>query len=95
MFALVVDLPTSDFENNKDKLLNIMGLYIFQANIMRYSEETLKKMPKSTHPGRESVRSQLSSNLSEKLESLSLKSKDLEMPMPPLALAPLHQEGIR
>ncbi|XP_009779720.1 chloroplast sensor kinase, chloroplastic isoform X1 [Nicotiana tabacum] len=66
-----------------------------KANIMRYSEETLKKMPKSTHPGRESVRSQLSSNLSEKLESLSLKSKDLEMPMPPLALAPLHQEGIR
>ncbi|XP_060214034.1 chloroplast sensor kinase, chloroplastic [Lycium barbarum] len=66
-----------------------------KANIMHYSEETLKRMPKSTHPGHESVRSQLSNNLSEKLESLSSKSKDLEMPMPPLALAPLRQEGIR
>lgn len=67
----------------------------FQANIMRYSEETLKRMPKSTHPDQESARSQLSDNLSQKLESFSSKSKDLEMPMPPLALAPLRQEGIR
>lgn len=69
-----------------------------KANIIRYSEETLKRMPKSTHPGHESVRSQLSElsdNLSEKLEFLSSTSKDLEMPMPPLALAPLRQEGIR
>ncbi|KAJ8569741.1 hypothetical protein K7X08_006318 [Anisodus acutangulus] len=66
-----------------------------KANIMRYSEETLKRMPKSTHPGHDSVRSQLSNNLSEKLEDLFSKSKDLEMPMPPLALAPLRQEGIR
>ncbi|XP_049403030.1 chloroplast sensor kinase, chloroplastic [Solanum stenotomum] len=66
-----------------------------KANIMRYSEETLKRMPKSTHPDHESVRSQLSDNLSQKLESFSLKSKDLEMPMPPIALAPLRQEGIR
>lgn len=66
-----------------------------KANIMRYSEETLKRMPKSTHPDQESARSQLSDNLSQKLESFSSKSKDLEMPMPPLALAPLRQEGIR
>ncbi|CAN4124005.1 unnamed protein product [Withania somnifera] len=66
-----------------------------KANIMRYSEETLKRMPKSTHPGHDSVRSQLSDNLSEKLDSLSSTSKDLEIPMPPLALAPLRQEGIR
>ncbi|XP_055810385.1 chloroplast sensor kinase, chloroplastic [Solanum dulcamara] len=66
-----------------------------KANIMRYSEETLKRMPKSTHPDHESVRSQLSDNFSQKLESFSSKSKDLEMPMPPLALAPLRQEGIR
>ncbi|KAG5604779.1 hypothetical protein H5410_026271, partial [Solanum commersonii] len=66
-----------------------------KANIMRYSEETLKRMPKSTHPDHESVRSQLYDNLSQKLESFSLKSKDLEMPMPPTALAPLRQEGIR
>ncbi|XP_004239136.2 chloroplast sensor kinase, chloroplastic [Solanum lycopersicum] len=66
-----------------------------KANIMRYSEETLKRMPKSTHPDHESVRSQLSDNLSQKLESVFSKSKDLEMPMPPIALAPLRQEGIR
>lgn len=62
---------------------------------MHYSEETLKRMPKSTYPGHDSARSQLSDNLSEKLESLSSKSKDLEMPMPPLALAPLRHEGVR
>ncbi|KAF3615929.1 Chloroplast sensor kinase, chloroplastic [Capsicum annuum] len=66
-----------------------------KANIMHYSEETLKRMPKSTYPGHDSARSQLSDNLSEKLESLSSKSKDLEMPMPPLALAPLRHEGVR
>ncbi|XWS63734.1 hypothetical protein CRYUN_Cryun06bG0126900 [Craigia yunnanensis] len=65
----------------------------------------LTKMHNSTHPRPESLRSQLSDDfsrdrLTDRLEtsgvllSLSTIDKDLEMPMPSLALAPLQEHGI-
>ncbi|KAK8480584.1 hypothetical protein V6N13_108066 [Hibiscus sabdariffa] len=79
------------------------AVHLTKVNIMRYNEESLKKM-RNSRP--ESLRSQLSddfsrdssSNKSETsglLLSLSTTDKDLEMPMPPLALAPLRENGIR
>lgn len=75
-------------------------LFFFQANIMRYSKHD------STYAYPDSRRSQLLNNLpgdSSSIEmqfsgeplSLNAATKDIEMPMPPLALAPLQQDGIR
>lgn len=72
---------------------------------MRYNEEAIKKMNGSTHILAESVRSQLldtfprdgSTNKvheSSKSHPFSAAAKDIEMPLPPFALAPL-QHGIR
>lgn len=72
---------------------------------MRYNEEAIKKMNGSTHILADSVRSQLldsfprdgSANKMNKFgESLALSAaaQDIEMPLPPFALAPL-QHGIR
>ncbi|KAB2041940.1 hypothetical protein ES319_D02G182400v1 [Gossypium barbadense] len=82
------------------------AVYLTKANIMRYNEGSLKKMRNSTHSHPESLRSQLSDDFSRDrsgnrsetsglLLSLSTTDKDLEMPMPPLALAPLQEHGIR
>ncbi|KAK8627447.1 hypothetical protein V6N13_135058 [Hibiscus sabdariffa] len=82
------------------------AVHLTKANIMRYNEESLKKMRNSTHSRPESLRSQLSDDFSRDssnsksetsglLLSLSTTDKDLEMPMPPLALAPLRENGIR
>lgn len=71
---------------------------------MHYNEETLKNMHNSTD-AHESERSQLPNNISrdgsrnemqKSSEQLCLNAgaRDLEMPLPPLALAPL-QHGIR
>lgn len=78
---------------------------IFQANIVRYNEETLKKMYKSTYAHADSVnqlsdnfwRETSSSKAEESGEPLSLTSaaNDLDMPTPPLALARVSQHGIR
>ncbi|KAK8529375.1 hypothetical protein V6N12_060157 [Hibiscus sabdariffa] len=94
-------------EHIKDTLQELQdAVHLTKANIMRYNEESLKKMHNSTHSQPESLTSQLpddfsrdsSSNRSETsglLPSLSTTGKDLEMPMPPLALAPLQEHGIR
>lgn len=71
-----------------------------QANIVRYNEETLMKMHKSTHANREpepqSSKETVSNNTQDSGVRFSLQSpKDLEMPMPPLALAPLQKKDIR
>lgn len=77
--------------------------YFFQTNIVRYNEENLAKIEESTH---ESTRSQLSNFFSNDTStptgheyggpfSLSSKSGDLEMPMPPMTLAPLITHNIR
>lgn len=76
------------------------AVYFTKANIMRYNEETLKKVHNSTyaHPG--SGRSQLTDNIQSEFSkgdrfSQNSAVKDLELPTPPLALAPLQQHGIR
>ncbi|XP_031276126.1 chloroplast sensor kinase, chloroplastic-like [Pistacia vera] len=82
------------------------AVQLTKANIVHYNEESLKKMHNSTFAHLESIRSQLSDKIgsdssSSKLQNsgkplfLSSTTHDLEMPMPPLALAPLKQHGIR
>lgn len=81
------------------------AVYLTKANIMRYNNETVKKMRQSSEAQPE-MSSQLSNSISvetsisKMLESrgqLSVSSipKDSEFPMPPLALAPSNQQGIR
>lgn len=73
---------------------------------MRYNSEKLKKMHQSTGPLQDSMNSQLSNNSSAEISihamqesgrhfSISSLSRDLEFPMPPLALSPSCQQGIR
>ncbi|KAK4597898.1 hypothetical protein RGQ29_015424 [Quercus rubra] len=80
------------------------AVYLTKANIVHYNEETLKNMHNLTD-AHESERSQLPNNFSrdgsrnemqKSSEQLCLNAgaRDLEMPLPPLALAPL-QHGIR
>lgn len=81
------------------------AVYLTKSNIVRYNEESSKKMHHSTDSPPESSRSQLSSFSKEtsagKMQefggpfSLTSTSRDLELPMPPLALAPLQQQDIR
>ncbi|KAL4586976.1 hypothetical protein LXL04_011624 [Taraxacum kok-saghyz] len=72
------------------------AVHITKTNIVRYNEENLVKIDESS---RDSVRTQLSNVWSQDHGgpfSLSSKSGDLEMPMPPLTLSPLlHQNNIR
>ncbi|KAK4402717.1 Chloroplast sensor kinase, chloroplastic [Sesamum angolense] len=81
------------------------AVYLTKANIMRYNNETVKKMRQSSEAQPE-MSSQLSNSISvetsisKMLESrgqLSVSSvpQDSEFPMPPVALAPSHQQGIR
>ncbi|KAE8688337.1 Chloroplast sensor kinase [Hibiscus syriacus] len=91
----------------KDTLTELQdAVHLTKANIMHHNEESLKKMRNSSHSRPELLRSQLSHDLSGDssrnksetsglLLSLSTTSRDLEMPMPPLALAPLRENGIR
>lgn len=77
-----------------------------QVNIVHYNEERLKKMPNSTFVNPEAARPPFfhgfprddsntkTQNPGEPL-SLSTAPRDLEMPMPPPALAPVQQHGIR
>ncbi|CAM8876689.1 unnamed protein product [Rhodiola kirilowii] len=81
------------------------AVYLTKSNIIRYNEETFKKIHGSSYKSPQSSTSQLSDDSVKDPSdqrtrnigsSLSLSSaKDLEMPMPPLALAPLQQQGVR
>ncbi|CAA3030554.1 chloroplast sensor kinase, chloroplastic isoform X2 [Olea europaea var. sylvestris] len=82
------------------------AVHLTKANIMRYNSEKLKKMHQSTGPLQDSMNSQLSNNSSAEISihamqesgrhfSISSPSRDLEFPMPPLALSPSCQQGIR
>lgn len=67
---------------------------------MRYNEETLQKMNGSTYGHQGSMTPHLPNNLSEETSKITRVSPstavtDLELPMPPLALAPIRQQGIR
>lgn len=83
----------------KDTLQQLQdAVYLTKANIMRYNEETLMKMNTSsnTHTRPQDSEETSSSTGQESTGPYSIfSSKDLEMPMPPLALAPLKQQGIR
>ncbi|KAL3649809.1 hypothetical protein CASFOL_006212 [Castilleja foliolosa] len=93
-------------DHMKDTLQQLQdAVYLTKANIMRYNNETLKKMPQLADAQPE-MRSQLSGNTPMETSvgtmqessgqlSLSSASKDSEFPMPPPALAPSHQQGIR
>ncbi|KAK2983318.1 hypothetical protein RJ640_016056 [Escallonia rubra] len=81
------------------------AVYLTKANIVRYNEETLMKMDHLTHAHPESLKVQLPDNFSKDTSISKMQAsgaphcptstyKDLQMPMPPLALAPL-QHGIR
>ncbi|KAJ7956773.1 chloroplast sensor kinase, chloroplastic [Quillaja saponaria] len=81
------------------------AVYVTKANIVQCNEEAMKKMHGSAYSDAESVSSKLSNNFSRDSSvnkmhnfseplSLSAAAKDLEIPLPPLALAPL-QHGIR
>lgn len=77
---------------------SVFASFFFQANIMRYNEETLMKMSTSSNtPTRPQDSEETSSSTGQKSGApySIFSSKDLEMPMPPLALAPLQQQGIR
>ncbi|OMO60250.1 hypothetical protein CCACVL1_24292 [Corchorus capsularis] len=90
-------------ERMRDTLQELQdAVYLTKANIVRHNEETLKKMHNSSHSRPESLRSQLSDDFSSNrlensgvLLSLSTTDKDLELPMPPLTLAPVHKHEIR
>lgn len=76
-----------------------------QASMVQYNEKTLKKMHDSTYSHPESSRSLLSNYDSQERGNCSAQNvdsllppgseKDIEMPMPPLWLAPLQQHNSR
>nr|XP_029118479.1 chloroplast sensor kinase, chloroplastic isoform X2 [Elaeis guineensis] len=82
-----------------------MAYVMDQANIVQYNEKTLKKMHDSPSSHPESSRSLLSNYDSRESGNCSTQNvdsllppgseKDIEMPMPPLWLAPLQQHNIR
>ncbi|WOH16591.1 hypothetical protein DCAR_0936149 [Daucus carota subsp. sativus] len=82
----------------KDTLQQLQdAVYLTKANIMRYNEETLMKMNTSSNTPTRPQDSETTSGSTGKESRgtyFNFSSKDLEMPMPPLALAPV-QQGIR
>lgn len=82
-------------EQIRDTLQELQdAVHLTKANIVRHNEEALKKISK-TH--NETMRSNYSGDYEQKDTRLSLGSgsDDSEMPMPPLALAPLQTHSIR
>ncbi|XXG47407.1 hypothetical protein AAC387_Pa02g2068 [Persea americana] len=82
------------------------AVYLTKANIVRYNEETLKKMQDSTYNHKESAGAQLPGNIPRDAQfnsgremdpvlSLGSGAKDLQMPMPPLTLAAPQQLNFR
>ncbi|KAG0458207.1 hypothetical protein HPP92_023364 [Vanilla planifolia] len=78
------------------------AVHITKANIMQYNEECIKKMQGygndytefsttllSTTPSREATKDDVQGM------PLGSRKKDMEVPMPPLLLAPLQEHGIR
>nr|XP_010912958.3 chloroplast sensor kinase, chloroplastic isoform X1 [Elaeis guineensis] len=93
-------------DHMKDALQQLQdAVYLTKANIVQYNEKTLKKMHDSPSSHPESSRSLLSNYDSRESGNCSTQNvdsllppgseKDIEMPMPPLWLAPLQQHNIR
>nr|TKW28418.1 hypothetical protein SEVIR_3G315100v2 [Setaria viridis] len=84
----------------KDALQQIQeAVYLTKANIVRSSEETLKKIQGSPHPSRAlsdygSVHGNDSQNVDPVL-ALNSDKDDMVMPMPPLWLVPLQHQDAR
>ncbi|ONI30353.1 hypothetical protein PRUPE_1G246300 [Prunus persica] len=88
-------------DHMKDTLQQLQdAVYLTKASIMRYGEHD------STYSYPDSGKPQLLNNLPKDSSSIKMQvsgeqlslnagAKDMEMPMPPLALAPLQQHGIR
>ncbi|XP_010556211.1 PREDICTED: chloroplast sensor kinase, chloroplastic isoform X2 [Tarenaya hassleriana] len=84
----------------KDTLQELQdAVYLTKTNIVRYNDEALRKMNKAREPKRSELSNTFKNeeNPVEKSARLSLGSgsDDSEMPMPPLALAPLQAHRIR
>lgn len=82
------------------------AVYLTKANIMRFNEESLKRMDGTNYAQPEIRRLELPNNdlltttERKRMDSdgsipHNMAEEDLEMPMPPLALAPLQQHSIR
>lgn len=82
------------------------AVLLTKANIMRFNEESLKKMDDSNYAQPEMQMFKLPKDMPahastdkrrnfDQQHTQSLAVKDLEMPMPPLALAPIQQHSIR
>ncbi|KAG1331397.1 Chloroplast sensor kinase, chloroplastic [Cocos nucifera] len=93
-------------DHMKDALQQLQdAVYLTKANIVQYNEKTLKKMHDSTYSHPESSRSLLSNCDSQDSGNCNTQNvdsllppdseKDIEMPMPPLWLAPPQQYNIR
>nr|XP_048332935.1 chloroplast sensor kinase, chloroplastic-like [Ziziphus jujuba var. spinosa] len=92
-FDIVEDILLTQGDRMRDTLQQLQdAVYMTKANILHYNEEKLKKIPNSSFT-RDGSGTKLQ-NLGEPL-SLSTAAKDLEMPMPPPALAPVHKHGLR
>ncbi|KZV49241.1 ATP binding protein isoform 1 [Dorcoceras hygrometricum] len=82
------------------------AVYMTKENIMRYNNNALKNMRRSAGAQPESISSHLANSLSTETSTstskesnrrlpVTLPSKDLEFPMPPIALAPSQHQEIR
>ncbi|GAB4829254.1 hypothetical protein Ancab_018920 [Ancistrocladus abbreviatus] len=81
------------------------AVFLTKANILRFNEESLRKMHGSNYAQPGLTDRQLSNNVPSdasvskrnlgKPHSHGYMTRDIEMPMPPLALAPLQQHDIR
>lgn len=82
-------------EQMKDTLQELQrAVLLTKTNMMRYNEETLRRINSSSYVHPDSKKAQMSSDFGDSDVKLSLGTtdNDLEMPMPPLALTPLRQE---
>ncbi|KAJ6802407.1 putative chloroplast sensor kinase, chloroplastic isoform X1 [Iris pallida] len=94
-------------DHMKDVLQQLQdAVYLTKANIVQYNEDTLRRMHDSVNNNSESLRSlpfdyattereNYNARTKDSLPPLGSERKDMEMPMPPLLLAPVQQHDIR
>ncbi|KAF3431186.1 hypothetical protein FNV43_RR25916 [Rhamnella rubrinervis] len=96
-FDIVEDILAQG-DRMRDTLQQLQdAVYLTKANIVHYNEETLKKMPNSSLANPEAARPPFSHNFPRDRSSTKMQNppRDVEMPMPPPALSPVQQHGIR
>ncbi|KAL5718066.1 quinolinate synthase [Ranunculus cassubicifolius] len=90
-------------EQMRDTLQQLQdAVYLTKANIVQYNDDPVKRIKHSKtyvqppEPGSSHLLDNLPSGIhADKTKQLSAIGRDLELPMPPLALAPLRQNNIR